>query len=176
MRTTLRSKLGTSVVMLASAALSTVAAQGAGKAAGQATGPTACSIIDVAEMKRITGRTDYLKRGPVPADPNETPKGVSECEFLGISFSLTSAMKPDWFNTTRSDQVKSGTKVEPVSGVGDEAYYWWDPKPGSDRQVGVAFRAGSYRLVVMDMTSADSIQAMKPVLLAIAKMAAPKLR
>jgi hypothetical protein len=175
-RTTLRSTLGTSVVMLASAALSTVAAQGAGKAAGQATGPTACSIIDVAEMKRITGRTDYLKRGPVPADPNETPKGVSECEFLGISFSLTSAMKPDWFNTTRSDQVKSGTKVEPVSGVGDEAYYWWDPKPGSDRQVGVAFRAGSYRLVVMDMTSADSIQAMKPVLLAIAKMAAPKLR
>lgn len=176
MRPALRSTLGVPAILLASAGLSTVVAQGAGKAAGQTTGPTACSIIDAAEVKRITGRTDFLGRGPVPADPNETPKGVSECEFLGISFSLTSAMKPDWFNSTRNDQVKSGTKVEPLSGIGDDAYYWWDPKPGTDRQVGVAFRTGQYRLVIMDMTSADSIQILKPTLLAIAKSTAPRVR
>ena len=110
-------------------------------ATGQGPGPTACSIIDVAELKRLTGRTDILRRGPVPSDPSETPKGLTECEFLGFSFSLASPATKQWFDGTRADQVKQGTKVQPVSGLGDDAYYWWDPRPGTHRQVGIAFRA-----------------------------------
>ncbi len=80
------------------------------------------------------------------------------------------------FDDTRKGQVKSGTRVEPISGVGDDAYYWWDPTPGSLKQVGIAFRAGASRLVIMDMVSSDSIEAAKPMLLKVARYAAPKVR
>lgn len=142
----------------------------------QGAGPTACSIIDVAELKRLTGRTDILRRGPVPSDPSETPKGLSECEFLGLSFSLASPATKQWFDGTRANQVKQGTKVQPVSGLGDDAYYWWDPRPGTHRQVGIAFRAGTSRLVIMDLVPADSVEAVKPVLLTVARAVAGKVR
>ena len=142
----------------------------------QGTGPTACSIIDVAELKRLTGRTDILRRGPVPSDPSETPKGLTECEFLGFSFSLASPATKQWFDGTRADQVKQGTKVQPVSGLGDDAYYWWDPRPGTHRQVGIAFRTGTSRLVIMDLVPSDSVEAVKPVLLTVAKAVAGKVR
>ena len=174
----LRKTLGILMTVQAMIALSTAGAQSAAKAAPavQEGGPTACSIINADELKRLTGLKDWLGKGPVPADPSEVPKGVSECEYLGLSFSLTSSMTPKWFDDTRTGQVKNGTKTQPVSGVGDDAYYWWDPKPGSLRQVGIAFRTGSHRLVIMDMTSSDSVEVVKPQLLAVAKATAPKLR
>jgi hypothetical protein len=174
----LRKTLGILMTAQAIIAVSTAGAQSGAKAApaAQGGGPTACSIINADELKRLTGLKDWLGKGPVPADPSEVPKGVSECEYLGLSFSLTSSMTPKWFDDTRNNQVKSGTKTQPLTGVGDDAYYWWDPKPGSLRQVGIAFRAGSHRLVIMDITSSDSIEVSKPVLLTAAKATAPKLR
>ena len=142
----------------------------------QAGGPTACSIIEAEELKRLTGLRDVLRQGPVAADASEVPKGITECEYLGLSFSLTTRMTREWFDRTRQDQIKRGTKVEPVSGLGDEAYYWWDPRPGTYRQVGIALRSGSYRLAIMDMASSDSIQAAKATVLKAAQHTAPKLR
>lgn len=168
MRPLVRYTLGIMMAVPATAVLTTADAQGAVQ--------TACSIIDAEEMKRLTGLKDILKQGLVPSDPSETPKGVSECEFLGIGFSLTSSMTREQFDATRKDQAKRGTKVEAVSGVGDDAYYWWDPRPGSFRQVGIALRAGKSRLVIMDLVSSDSIEAAKPMLLTVAKYTAPKLR
>jgi hypothetical protein len=166
-RPILRYTLGAMMAVQASAALT---------AAAQGTTQTACSLINAEELKRLTELKDILNRGPVPSDPSETPKGVTECEFLGFSFSLTSPMTRTWFDDTRKDQVKSGAKVEPISGVGDDAYYWWDPKPGSLKQVGIAFRAGASRLVIMDMVSSDSIEAAKPMLLKVARYTVPKVR
>jgi hypothetical protein len=158
---------GAAVVALVLMAPATVTAQ---------SGPTACSIIDAEGLKQLTGLRDVLRRGPVAADPSEVPKGVSECEYLGLSFSLTEGMTAPFFDRSRQDQVKQGTKIEPVSGVGDEAYYWWVPRPGSYRQAGIVFRMGSRRLVVMDLVSSDSIQAAKQTLLKVAKHVEPKLR
>ena len=173
-----RLTLGIGAAIYAFGVLPSISAESRGQSAanGQGTGPTACSIIDVAELTRLTGRKDILKTGPVAADPADTPKGVSECEFLGFSFSLTSDMTQQWFDRTRSDQAKRGTKIQPVSGVGDEGYYWWDPKPGPLRQAGIAFRAGKSRLVIMDMVSSDSVEAVKPALLTVAKAVAGKVR
>jgi hypothetical protein len=145
-------------------------------AMAQAGGPTACSLINAEELKRLTGLKDVLRQGPVAADPSEVPKGITECEYLGLSFSLTTRMTREWFDRTRQDQVKRGTKVEPVSGLGDEAYYWWDPRPGTYRQVGIALRSGAYRLAIMDMASSDSIQAAKATVLKALRHTAPKLR
>ena len=164
----LRYTLGAAVVALASAIPATVTAQSAA--------PTACSVIDAEELKRATGLRDVLRRGPVAADPSELPKGISECEYLGLSFSLTSPMTSANFELNRKEQEKSGTKTEPLTGVGEQAYYWWDPRPGSYRQAGIAFRSGSYRLVIMDLTSADSLQSTKATLLKAAQHTAPKLR
>ena len=43
----------------------------------QGAGPTACSIIDVAELKRLTGRTDILRRGPVQPTCHVARPGVA---------------------------------------------------------------------------------------------------
>lgn len=149
----------------------------AAPATAQAGGATACSIINAEEMKRITGLKDVLKTGPEPTDPSELPKGRSECEYLGLTFSLTSLATPkSYFDGTRASQAKGGMKVESAPGVGDDAFYWWDPKPGPMRQLGIAVRSGSHQLTVLDLVSADSIAAAKPRLLTIAKALAPKLR
>jgi hypothetical protein len=111
-----------------SAAVSTAGAQAGG-------GLDACAIFNAQELVRLSGLRDVLGRGPQLAAPADLPKGRSECEFLGITFGLDASMTRDWFGRTRADQVKNGTKVEPIPGLGDEAYYWWDPKPGSYRQV-----------------------------------------
>ena len=148
----------------------------ASTAAAQAGGPTACSIINAEELKRLTGLEDVLKQGPVPADPSELPKGRSECEYLGLSFSLSSIIGRESFDRTRTSVARNGTKVEQVSGVGDDGFYWWSEKPGSMNQLGIAVRSGAHQLTVMDMTSVDSMAAVKPRLLAIAKSLVPKLR
>lgn len=147
----------------------------ASTAAAQAGGPTACSIIDPTEIQRVSGLKDRLRMGPQATDPSELPKGRSECEYLGLTFSL-SAIPQQAFERTRADLTKRGTKVESAPGVGDDAFYWWDPKPGTYRQLGIAVRAGTRQLTVLDLTSSDSIAAVKPRLLAIAKSLAPKLR
>jgi hypothetical protein len=168
MHRTIPNTLGAAAVLLAVVSPLPVMAQAAG--------PTACSIINADELKQLTGLRDALRRGPVAADPSELPKGITECEYLGLSFSLTTRMTREWFDRTRQDQIKQGTKVEPVPGVGDEAYYWWDPRPGTYRQVGISIRAGSYRLAIIDMASSDSIQAAKATVLKAARHTAPKLR
>ena len=157
--------------------VSTAGAQSGGKGASPAqSGQTACSIIDAAELKRLTGLKDHLGRGPVPTDPSELPKRRSECEYLGLTFSLSSLASADAFARARAIQGTGGTKIESVAGVGDDAFYWWDSGPGSSNQVGIAVRAGNRQLTVLDLTSSDSVASAKPRLLAIAKSLAPKLR
>ena len=169
MRRISEASLGIMVAVLASAALATAGAQAGG-------GPNACAIFDAQELMSLSGLRDVLGRGPQLADPAEVPKGRSECEFLGITFGLDASMTRDWFARTRADQVKSGTKLEPIPGLGDEAYYWWDPQPGSYRQVGIAVRTGSYRLTLLDLTESDSIPAAKATLLKIARYVTPRVR
>jgi len=112
--------------------VSMAAAASGGNAAPHRQGSqTACSIIDQAELERLTGLKDLLGRGPVPADPADLPKGRSECEYLGLTFSLSSPVSTDAFARTRAIGAKGGTKIESVAGVGDEAFYWWDSKAGS---------------------------------------------
>jgi len=95
---------------------------------------------------------------------------------LDSGFALTSPTTRESFDQKRGSVVKSGKKTEPVSGVGDDAFFWWDPKPGSTRQVGIALRSGRSELIIMDLTTADSIEAMKPRILAVAKSVVPRVR
>ena len=127
-------------------------------------------------MKRLTGQQDFLKKGPVPTDPSELPAGRTECEYLGYTFSLSSPTTRESFDRGRGIAAKGGTKVESVSGVGDNAFYWWDPSRGSMQQVGIAVRSGNHQLTILDMASSDSIAVVKPRLLTAARSLVAKLR
>lgn len=138
--------------------------------------PTACSIIDAEQLKRLTGRNDVLKRGPRREDPPIPAEGRTACSYLGFIFELDAPAKREWFDETRRDLTKSGSKTQPVPGVGDGAYYWWDLGPDETRSVGMALRVGTRGLLIIYMTSPDSIELVKPELLKVAKAIVPKLR
>jgi hypothetical protein len=161
---------------VAASVLGGVASSTAAAQAG-ATTKGACSLFDANELKRITGKKDLLGRGPEQSDPSETPKDVSECEFLGYGIYLKSPATPAVFEQERAAHEKAGRKVQPVPGTGDAAYYWWDPRPGAGiRGVGLNYRVGSSRVIVMDQVSPDSIEAAKPVLLKIANATMARVR
>ena len=146
-------------------------------AAAQAAKPNACELVDTAELLRITGRKDRFGRGPQVQDPSEIPQNTSGCHFLGILYLLDTPFPPERFARARQATQSGGLlKVEPVSGVGDEAYYEWDPRPGDFRTVGLVFRRGNTRVTLGENMPSDSIETMKKWLLAIAKTAVPKVR
>ena len=137
---------------------------------------TACSLVDAADLKRLTGREDHLGRGPMVAETSAPGPERTGCAYLQLDFELVSPTKPETFAKDRTFLEKGGATTAPVSGVGDQAYYWWSPKPGGTRPVGIVFRTKSSQLLIMRMTSSDSIEITKPRLLAIAKSIAPKLK
>ena len=105
------------------------------------------------------------------------PQHASGCHYVGVMFFLDTAITPESFARVRRGlETRGFFKVQSISGVGDEAYYMWDPKPGNFQAVGVVFRSGSKRVTVAENTPSDSIETMKSLLLSIAKTAAPRVK
>lgn len=145
----------------------------AGNAGGRS---PACSLVDETQVRQITGFSDVAGRGPMASDADELPAGVSGCDYVTIQFLLKPGITPQAFESLRASQVRAGYKVEPLAGIGDVAFSWWNPKPGSYRQVGVAYRRGTDQVVVSHLTRSDSIEIMKPRLVAIAKTTLARLK
>jgi hypothetical protein len=162
--------LGIAVAVHMTVALHTVS--------GQASTPNACALIDAAELKRLTGGKDVLGSGPEVSSPGQLPKNMSQCTYLSYTFALTTAMTPEQFARTRDQQAARTAKwkVQSVSGLGDEAYYLWDFRPGSYRSVGIVFRTAGQQMALGTMTSSDSVEAMKKTVLSVAKAVAGKMR
>lgn len=144
-------------------------------AAGQAAKPDACAFVDAAALLRLTGEKD-LFGGPQAMPRDEVPPNhASGCHFLGIMFFLDTAITPESFARVRRGlETRGFFKVQSISGVGDEAYSMWDPKPGNYSAVGVVFRSGTRRVTIAENTPSDSVETMKKLLLSIAKTAAPR--
>ena len=170
MRCVFQYTLGIAAVVQATVAVRVVSAQ--------ASGQHACSLFQPAELIQLTKRKDIGNQGPQPSGPPELAKGTTECDFVNVSVTLTENMTPAWFTRDRGVTEKATTrwKVQSVSGIGDEAYYMWDPRPGSDRSVGIVIRASGKRLSVGDTAPSDSIEAIKGMLLSIAKMTVPRVK
>ena len=137
----------------------------------------ACTLLDPAELRQLTGRKDY-GQAPQPSGPPQLRQGTTECDYLSISYTLTANMTKEWFARDRQ-QTEAATdrwKVQSISGLADEAFYMWDPRPGSDRSVGIVIRAGSKRLSIGELASSDSLDASKSLMLSLAKLALPKLK
>ena len=147
-------------------------------ASSQAANQHACSLVQTGDLLQITGRKDLLGQGPQASKPGETLAGTTECDFLNVSMTVTSNMTPAWFARDRATTEKATDrwKVQSVPGLGDEAYYMWDPRPGSDRNVGIVYRAGGKRVSVGELAASDSMESAKQMLMKIAKLALPKLK
>ena len=147
-------------------------------AGAQASGPNACAFIDAAELKKLTGRTDVLGTGPERSAPEALPKHMSQCTYLNFTFALTTNMNAEAFAKTRQNQTANTNrwKLQPISGLGDEAYYMWDGRPGSYRSVGVVFRKGTQQIALGDLVSSEEVESLKQVLLTVAKAIAARMR
>jgi len=146
-------------------------------AVGQAADPHACTYLTASDWLRITGKKDIGNQGPQASKPGETGAGTTECDFLSISLTVTSNMTPAWFARDKQNIEKGATdkwKVESVSGIGDEAYWMWDPRPGSDRNVGIVIRTGNKRVSIGEL--ADSVEQSKPMLMELARLTLSKMR
>ena len=143
-------------------------------AVGQAD-PHACSYVVAADWLKITGRKDYANEGPRSSKPGELKEGTTECDFLTISMTVTSKMTPAWFTRDKQTSEKNPKwKVESVSGLGDEAYWMWDPRPGENRNVGLVIRQGDKRVSIGEL--ADSVDQSKPIIMQLAKAALAKMK
>jgi len=165
MRAAIRVLIGVLVAVQADAALSAVAAQG--KASN------ACSILTPAEIMQISKQENRFN---VPPELYEVRKGVSECSFLSYGFTLIDGFTKGKFDSEREASVKqANVKVLPVADIGDEAYFYQRGRE-SEHVVAVFLRVGQRRLAIHDMVPKDSIEVVKPTLLALAKAAAPRLK
>ena len=170
MRPIVRYTLGIAIMVQVTGALPSLGAQGSSF--------NACKVFDAAELKKLTGRKDFLGRGPIANDPSELPKNMSACSYLEIHFGVTSNVTPELFARNRKQQEARPDrwKVESVSGVGDEAYFMWDKRPGDDRQVGIVVRANGKSLTIEDTVPSDSIETMKKFMVSLAKQATPRMK
>src|SRR5688572_29915796 len=136
-------------------------------ASAQGAKPDACQYMDAAQMLQLTGRKDDLGRGPQKQDPSEIPNNTSGCHFLGVLLVLDTPFSAERFARARASIEKTSSyKSQSVSGVGDEAYVTWDPRPGSLRSVHLSFRSGNKRISMEDLVPPDSIETVKKWLIA----------
>jgi len=172
MRATVGITLGIVAVIQAGAMHAGAQSPGGGKAGD----PHACSYVQASDWLQITGRKDFMGGGPRASKPGETGPGTTECDFLTISLTVTANMTPAWFARDRSmlEKTPATWKVESVSGLGDEAYWMWDPRPGPNRNVGIVIRVAGKRVTVGELS--DSVATSKPVLMQIAKLTLSKVQ
>jgi hypothetical protein len=141
-------------------------------AAGQDARPNACVLVDAAQVTRISGETDMPGEGPASVDEDlGNPKNRSVCMFAGFIFELTTNVTPESFARSRRSTAPDRFKVESIPGLGDEAYYLWDMRPGAGvRSVLINARVGSKRVAIEKQTTSDSIDVVKKWLVPMARM------
>jgi hypothetical protein len=124
----------------------------------------ACALISLEEAGKATGRTFRRAR------PDKGPGGTT-CSLIGgtegsIAIALSSSSKKD-FDDFRKLLTEQGEKVEPVNGVGDEAFYWGDR---------IHVRSGSQMLVIWNGDSSQPSAKVRADILALAKLGVAKLK
>jgi hypothetical protein len=168
--------LGTIVAVHVTAGAQAAVAQSSASPAGQASqagGIHACSLVSEADIARITGRPN---QAAIPPERTDMPNGGTVCNFEGLDITLTPRVTKQNFETNRQSAAQGqNTTTEPLSGVGEEAYFY-ERKRSSSSNVGVVFRVGSYQVALGDRVSSDSVAWFKPKVVELAKLAAAKVR
>ena len=176
MRQSIALTLGTVVAFHITAGAQEAAAQASGAPAAkaaQAAGAHACSLLTDADIARITGRPNRVN---IPPERSEMPNGSTTCNFVGLDITLTPRVTAQNFETNRKSAAQQpNTTTEPLSGVGDEAYFYVRTRPSSSN-VGIVFRTGLNQIALGDRVRSDSVAWFKPKLVELAKLASKSVR
>jgi hypothetical protein len=133
----------------------------------------ACALLSTAEIQRITGRSD-VARSPGKAEEFDF---ASNCLYVGavdITIHLgptTKVMFARERHTYAKAPARLGYRVEPVSGVGDDAYYL-----SYRGKAEIRARVGDRDLAITLSGSLPQEADAKAMALGLAKAAAAKLR
>ena len=125
----------------------------------QAPRVSACKLVSKEEVKKILPWEAMFDQMPLEEDPIGTTG--SSCNYPSATIQVL-AYAPAFFDQAR----KLGT-LEPVSGLGDEAYFFADPRGYAD----VYVKAGN-RIVTVQATPGPKQKpdALKPAVVALAKL------
>ena len=124
----------------------------------------ACALFTLEEAGKATSRTFRRAR------PDKGPGGTM-CSLIGgtggsISIALSSSSKKD-LDDFRKLLTEQGEKLEALSGVGDEAF-WWDTR--------IHVRVGNHLLVIYNADSTQPAAKARAEALALAKLAVPTIK
>lgn len=137
-----------------------------GSAFPQSSAPDACALFTLEEAGKATGRTFRRAR------PDKGPEGETMCDLIGgTAGTIRVALSPSSSKKTLDDFRKllaeQGEKIEPVNGLGDEAFYWGDR---------IHVRTGSRLLVIYNGDSSQPSAKVRTEILALAKLGVTKLK
>ncbi len=128
---------------------------------------SACQLFTIDEITGAMDRKDFGRARPRQSEP-----GVSTCFYSGARGSLTVAVNSNnpkkQFDEFKKLLTDSGDKLEPIAGLGDEAFFWGDR---------LVVRTGSKSLTMWIGESSPATSAkVRAGLTALAKIGVPKLR
>jgi hypothetical protein len=133
--------------------------------AAQASALEACKVFTIEEVGKAAGRTFRRAR------PGSGPGGTT-CDFLGgpegsINVAITPSSSKKEFDDLKKLYAENGETVEPVNGVGDDAY-WVGTR--------IYVRVDVKWLVIWNGDSSQPVARARNEVLAVAKLGVPKLR
>lgn len=136
---------------------------GTARANAQAPGAGACALFTVEEAAKATGRTLRRARPGTLAEATTCSLSGGTGSSIGVTLSPSTSKKT--FDEFRALLAEQGEKPEPVSGVGDDAYYWGTR---------IYVRARNQLLVIDIANEPEAV--VRPQVLALAKLGVPRLK
>ena len=132
---------------------------------GQPARVAACKLLSKEEVKKILPWQAMFDQMPIEEDPIGATG--SSCNYPSATIQVL-AYTPLFF-----EQARKLGKLEPVAGVGDEAYFFADPRGYADLYV----KAGN-RIVTVQANPGpkEKVEALKPGVITLAKALVAKLR
>jgi hypothetical protein len=173
------------VLILVATAVSVPTASAQTNVRAVATPSSACALLSVAEVRKITGQRGYADK-PSASDPSDGVAGGGTACRYEAGFLATAPEPPvvnlvlirgkGWTQRTRTMKLPPTCKWEQVAGVGDAALSWSCPPPRSYRSP-LYVKAGANDLIVQIEASPPATDAsVRAITIAVAKAAAAKLR
>jgi hypothetical protein len=154
-------------VLLFDSQASPPAARGGGAVAqgAQSVRVAACKLLSKDEVKKILPWAAMFDQMPI----EEEPIGIagSSCNYPSATVQVL-AYTPRFF-----DEVRKLGKLEPLTGIGDEAYFFADPRGYAD----VYSKVGN-RIVTVQATPGpgQKLESLKPGAITLVKALVAKLR
>jgi hypothetical protein len=126
--------------------------------------PEACTLFTVEEVSKALGRP--LGRSRQKQEPAGTTCAFSAAGGT-INISVTPSSTKKDFDDMKKLLIDQGVKVEPITGVGDDAY-WWDNR--------IYARVGNRWLAAWNGDPRQPTDKVRKEMLALAALGVPKLR